>query len=424
MIGAGAAGLMAAIEAGRRGLKVLIIEKSQKPAEKIRISGGGRCNFTNINASPENYISSNPHFAKSALSQYTPGDFIILVEKHKIKYHEKKLGQLFCDKDSHEIINMLLDEAKSVGAELLTGIDVESMACDQTASSHQEDNVSYRFKLKSKNQEWQSKSLIIASGGLSIPKMGATDFAYKIAKQFGINIIPTRPALVPFCTGGKLLKLCEKLSGLSVDTLISIKSNSNHRPSFRENMLFTHKGLSGPAILQISSYWKEGEEIKINFLPDLDLLSLLKDLTRDPAYNKKQIRTILLDLKNIVGDNEEQLSDDFKQERFHLPEKFVDEFLAEFNLSQKLAETSFADLELISGRLQAWTLIPSGTEGFAKAEVTVGGIDTSELSSKTMESKKIPGLYFIGECVDVTGWLGGYNFQWAWASGYLAGRNV
>ncbi|MBT6842577.1 MAG: NAD(P)/FAD-dependent oxidoreductase [Candidatus Melainabacteria bacterium] len=381
IIGAGAAGFFAAIEAGKRGLKVLLLDHSNKIGEKIRISGGGRCNFTNIGAGPENYISQNPHFCKSALASYTAQDFINLVEKHNIPYHEKKLGQLFCDRGSGDVITLLHREADRANVEILTNCKIRDFGPESY-----KDGV---FEIETSLGDFQSSSIVIATGGLSIPQIGATDFGYKTARNFGLKIVEPKPALVPFTTKEDVFA---ELTGMSLDTVVS-----TNKTSFRENILFTHKGLSGPAILQISSYWDHGDSITIDTCPDRDPYQELVDLKKQST---KQIKSLL-----------------------DYPDKFIDKLAREFDLSQKISETSNQFLQELAHKLKNWQITPTGTEGFAKAEVTVGGVDTNDLNSKTMEAKKVPGLYFIGEVVDVTGWLGGYNFQWAWASGFSAGNN-
>ena len=381
IIGAGAAGFFAAIEAGKRGLKVLLLDHSNKIGEKIRISGGGRCNFTNIGAGPENYISQNPHFCKSALASYTAQDFINLVEKHNIPYHEKKLGQLFCDRGSGDVITLLHREADRANVEILTNCKIRDFGPESY-----KDGV---FEIETSLGDFQSSSIVIATGGLSIPQIGATDFGYKTARNFGLKIVEPKPALVPFTTKEDVFA---ELTGMSLDTVVS-----TNKTSFRENILFTHKGLSGPAILQISSYWDHGDSITIDTCPDRDPYQELVDLKKQST---KQIKSLL-----------------------DYPDKFIDKLAREFDLSQKISETSNQFLQELAHKLKNWQITPTGTEGFAKAEVTVGGVDTNDLNSKTMEAKKVPGLYFIGEVVDVAGWLGGYNFQWAWASGFSAGNN-
>jgi predicted Rossmann fold flavoprotein len=382
IIGAGAAGLMAAIESSKRGKKTLVLESTTKIAEKIRISGGGRCNFTNINTLQSNYISQNPHFIKSALSNFTQYDFIKLVESYKINYHEKTLGQLFCDQSSAQIIDMLVKECNKYGCNFLLSCTIKRIYKE-----------SY-FQIESNLGNFSSKSLIIASGGLSIPKMGASNFGYKIAEQFGINIIPTKPALVPLLTED--IDFISSLSGISIESIVS-----HNKISFKENLLFTHRGLSGPSILQISTYIENPikSTIHANLLPSLNL----KDLFKKYKNDKIAINNFL---KN------------------YLPNRFIDNWCKNNITIKYLCEYRQKELDQIADYLHNFIFKINGTEGYNKAEVTVGGVDTAELSSKTMESKKVPGLYFIGEVVDVTGWLGGYNFQWAWSSGYCAGNNA
>ncbi len=379
IIGAGAAGLMCAIEAGKRGRKILVLENAEKIGKKILISGGGRCNFTNLAVKPENFISSNPHFCKSALARYTPQDFISLVEKHGIKYHEKKLGQLFCDGSAKEIVQMLQNECDDVGVEIKVNCTVSEILKND------------KFTVKTNIGEFTSESLVIATGGISIPQMGATDFGYKTAKQFGIKLTKTVPGLVPFTLNEKLYS---ELSGLSIDSIVSCND-----VRFRENILFTHKGLSGPAILQISNYWNEGDEITIDMLPGIDIGSLIAE----HKPNKTELVNVLAKI---------------------YPKRFAETW-CELNFATKpVNRINDKEIDRIIYLLHNWVIVPKGTEGFGKAEVTKGGVDTDELSSKTMGAKKVPGLYFIGEVVDVTGWLGGYNFQWAWASGFAAGKYV
>lgn len=400
VIGAGAAGFFSSIHAAYKGKKVLLIDHSSKIGEKIRISGGGRCNFTNINASHENYLSENPNFCRSALSQFPPEKFIELVKKHKIKFHEKKLGQLFCNESSKEIIDMLHKEAELAGVELYNPYSVEKITYEPDSK--------YRFKI---DHMFKSKSLIIATGGLSIPQIGASDFGYRIAKQFGINLIETRPALVPFVIKDEEIR---KLTGISFDAIVEHK-----KTKFRENILFTHKGISGPAILQISSFWQQGNTIRINLCPDLDLFKELKSIKDSKETTKKQ------KLKNVLKTFEYPENQELKNKitrKNIFPDKFIEYLETKFNLEKTLAESSDKELQKIADSINSFSFIPDGTEGYAKAEVTRGGVDTKELDSKTMEAKKVPGLYFIGEAVDVTGWLGGYNFQWAWASAYVAGN--
>lgn len=379
IIGAGAAGLMCAVEAAKRGRKTLVLEHAEKIGKKILISGGGRCNFTNLNVKPDNFISDNQHFCKSALARYTPNDFIQLVEKYNIKYHEKKLGQLFCTGSAKEIVAMLLSECEQTGVEIITNCYVTGINKDE------------EFCLQTNKGEFKCESLVIATGGISIPQMGATDFGYKIAKQFKLKLTKIVPGLVPFTLKNNPFS---DLSGVSIDSVVSCKD-----ASFRENILFTHKGLSGPAILQISNYWNEQDEIKINFLPD---------------YN----------IENLIDENSASKTELINFLAQYLPKRFCEKWCELYFKSKPLNKLKDKDIKLISEKIYNLLIIPNGTEGFDKAEVTRGGIDTDELSSKTMESKKVKGLYFIGEVVDVTGWLGGYNFQWAWASGYAAGQFV
>lgn len=383
VVGGGAAGLMAAIEAGKRGRKTLLIEHTNKIGEKIRISGGGRCNFTNLHASPKNYICQNPHFMKSALASYTQQDFIKLAESFGIAYHEKTLGQLFCDGSSKQIIQMLLDLCNRNNVEIKLGCSIHSVTKDEN------------FNLNTTEGELRCESLVIASGGLSIPQIGASDFGYRIAKQFGLKIVPTKPALVPLITSEFEKAKFFNLSGVSNPSVVSYK-----KVSFKENILFTHKGLSGPAILQISSYLEkfDGIEVTMNMLPELDLRDLF---TKDK--NSKQI------LANYLKN--------------YLPNRFVDS-LADRDpcYHQSLTDLRKDYLLNLADSLHNFKVSVSGSEGYQKAEVTVGGVDTNQLSSKTMMCKSLPGLFFVGEVVDVTGWLGGYNFQWAWSSGYAAGQ--
>lgn len=379
IIGAGAAGLMCAIEAGKRGRKVLVIEHADKIGKKILISGGGRCNFTNMHARPENFISENPHFCKSALARYTPNDFIFLVEKHNIKYHEKKLGQLFCDSSAKEIVAMLQKECVESNVEIIVNCTVSDIIKND------------KFIINTNIGDYESESVVIAAGGISIPQMGATDFGYKIAKQFSLKLTKIFPGLVPFVIKNNPFA---ELSGVSVDSIVSCNGIS-----FRENILFTHKGLSGPAILQISSYWNDADEVTINLLPDKDIASLIQEDSDSKT-----------ELVNFLAP--------------YLTKRFAEVWCAQYFKSKPINRLNEKDIKLISEKLHNLKITPDSTEGFGKAEVTVGGIDTNELSSKTMESKKVKGLYFIGEVIDVTGWLGGYNFQWAWASGHAAGQFV
>jgi len=374
VVGGGAAGLLCAIEAGKRGRRVAVIEHADRVGKKILISGGGRANFTNLYCRPENFLSANPHFAKSALARYAPAHFIKMVERHGIPYHEKKLGQLFCDRSAQDIINMLEQECREAGVKIFLSTRIQEITRTTT------------FVLRTASQEFQAPAVVIATGGLSIPKMGATSFGYEIARQFGLAIRECRPALVPFMfTSEDRRRFCD-LAGVSAEV---VASAGKHR--FREKMLITHQGLSGPAILQISSYWKRPNPILIDLLPDRDLTPGIK--RRDLNAVRSALRT-------------------------HLPQRFADRWLE----LHPLRSWNAAALMDYDCRLHRWEVIPADTEGYAKAEVTAGGVDTDELSSKTMESRKAPGLFFIGEVVDVTGHLGGFNFQWAWSSGYCAAQ--
>ena len=388
VIGGGAAGLFCALTAGQRGRKVLVLDSSNKVGKKILMSGGGRCNFTNLHIDPENYISSNPHFVKSALSSYTQWDFIALVEKHGIAYHEKTLGQLFCDKSSKQILEMLLTECEEVGVEILTHCQITSV-----------EQLSDGYSLQTSLGEFACHSLVVATGGLSIPTMGATGFGYELAAQFGLDVLDRSAALVPFTFSDQWKSLCERLAGLSTDVVMASSGQS-----FREGLLFTHRGLSGPVSLQVSSYWSPGQPITINLMPDCDASEYLLDAKGH--HGKSLVRTVLTQLlpKTLVNELEALLWSSYQ--------------------TMPLAEIPDAVLRKIGSSLSAWTLKPSGTEGYRTAEVTLRGIDTRHISSKTMECSEHRGLYFIGEVVDVTGHLGGYNFQWAWSSGYAAGSVV
>ncbi|MDA7841735.1 NAD(P)/FAD-dependent oxidoreductase [Gammaproteobacteria bacterium] len=383
IIGAGAAGLMSAIEAGKRGRKVLLLDHSRKIGEKIRISGGGRCNFTNTNTHPSKFISKNPNFVISALNQYTQNDFIDLIKKHNIEFHEKKLGQLFCDGSAQQIIDMLLSECEIAKVVLRKGMVVENI-----------DKQGDQYFIDANSEKYSCESLVIATGGLSVPKIGASKFGYEIAKKFNLNIIETLPALVPLTFNEKILMMCRELSGLSLAAIVSF-----NKTIFEEGMLFTHRGLSGPSILQISSYWKLGSNIKINLSPDLDIHKLLED--RKKSNPKQEINTIIAEI---------------------LPKRLAHMICKENNVSGNISELPNKILKELSEAINSWIIKPIGSEGYRTAEVTLGGIDTNEISSKTMMSIKNPGLFFIGEVVDVTGHLGGYNFQWAWSSGYVAGQ--
>ena len=383
IVGAGAAGMMSAIEAGKRGRKVLLVDHAKKIGEKIRISGGGRCNFTNIHTHPSKFISNNPKFVISALKQYTQNDFIDLIKKHNIKFHEKKLGQLFCDESAQQIIDMLLLECESANVILKKDTKISDV-----------DKKEDKYFITVGSNKYLCDSLIIATGGLSIPKIGASKFGYDIAQKFNIKVVETLPALVPLTFSEKILATCKELTGLSVEAVVSFK-----KTFFEEGMLFTHKGLSGPSILQISSYWKLGDDIKINLTPKLDIVKFLGD--RRNSNPKQDINVIISEI---------------------LPKRLAHIICNESNVSGNICELSNKVLNQLSRSINAWVINPTGSEGYRTAEVTLGGIDTEEISSKTMMSKKHPGLFFIGEVVDVTGHLGGYNFQWAWSSGYVAGR--
>ncbi len=379
ILGGGAAGLLCAIEAGKRGRHVAVLERSDRAGKKILISGGGRCNFTNLYCQPENFISANPHFAKSALARYTPADFIALVEKHRIPYHEKTLGQLFCDRSAHDVTDMLEAECQAAGVQVFLKSVIREVA--RTTE----------FVVRTDAGEFHAPALVVATGGLSIPKMGATAFGYDLARQFGLKIREPRPALVPLVLGERDRNQYCDLTGVSTEVIVA----ADHQ-SFREKMLITHRGLSGPAILQISSYWREGKAIRIDLAPDCDVTA---------AIRESKVRNLAAARSAFQG---------------LLPKRFATRW---FDLHAPSAWTNQA-LAQLERQVHEWVLEPAGTEGYEKAEVTSGGVDTDELSSRTMESRKVPGLFFIGEVVDVTGHLGGFNFQWAWASGAVAGRTV
>lgn len=376
IIGGGAAGLFCAIEAGKRGRKTLVIEHNSEVGRKILISGGGRCNFTNREVSAQNFISQNPHFCKSALARYTPNDFIELVKSYKVQFYEKKLGQLFCRESSRQIVEMLLAECEKAKVKIRVNCSVKTVSTDT------------RFKIETNQGTFESESLVIATGGLSFPKIGATDFGYRIARQFGLKIIETRPSLVPLVFANQKFS---QLAGISIDSIVK-----SGKREFRENILFTHRGLSGPAILQISNYWHRDKPVSIDLLPDTDALEILE--------NNRQSKQ---NLDNFLG-------------KF-LPHRFAESFVQNH---KPLNQIGKKELALIAERLNNWQILFNETEGYHKAEVTLGGVSTDELSSNTMESKRVKGLYFIGEVADVTGWLGGYNFQWAWSSGFVCGQNV
>ena len=404
ILGAGAAGLMSAIEAGRRQRRVLVLERADRIGKKILISGGGRCNFTNLHTSPENFLSANPHFAKSALARYTPADFVRLVEKHGIPYHEKKLGQLFCDRAASDITTMLERECRDAGVEILVNTKVtgvrkgfdkgeEKRKDSESGGSRKAD----QFTVHTDELSFDAPSLVVATGGLSIAKIGATAFGYDLARQFDLGIAATRPALVPLLFSERDRQSWCDLAGVTIEVIASVRgAKPAARQAFRENVLFTHRGISGPAILQISSYWDGKEPIYLDLAPDRNLRDDLR--TRD-LRERSSWRSLLREV---------------------LPRRFADRWLEIYPFDGK-SDRAFAEAE---DELHAWQVKPENTEGYRKAEVTAGGVNTDELSAKTMESRKVPGLFFIGEVVDVTGQLGGFNFQWAWASGFCAGQAV
>ncbi|MGF7005024.1 NAD(P)/FAD-dependent oxidoreductase [Aminobacter sp. BE322] len=385
VIGAGAAGMMCAAEAGKRGRSVLIVDHAAAPGEKIRISGGGRCNFTNINAAPKHFLSQNPHFCISALSRYTQKNFIDLVERYGIAYHEKTLGQLFCDGSARQIIDMLVAEMRDGGVEMRLATKVEGVS-----------RIGDGFELALTGGKVRCSSLVVACGGKSIPKMGATGFGYEIAEQFGLPVVETRPALVPLTFDANTLAKLAPLSGVAVDAEVGCG-----KASFAEAMLFTHRGISGPSILQISSYWREGDEIAISMLPGADVAGLLREAKR--TNGRQAVQTVLA---------------------AHLPRKLAQTIAERLGFNGNLADLNDAHLKAVDAAVNQWRIKPAGSEGYRTAEVTLGGVDTRALDQKTMQAKSVPGLYFIGEVVDVTGWLGGYNFQWAWSSGWVAGQAV
>jgi predicted Rossmann fold flavoprotein len=382
IVGGGAAGLMCALTAGQRGRRAIVLEGANRVGKKILMSGGGRCNFTNIGATPENFLSANPHFCKSALARYTPAHFIELVERHRIAWHEKELGQLFCDESSKQIVAMLLAECAAAGVDIRVGCAIDSVR--KSADG---------FIVSTGSGEFIAPALVVASGGLSIPSMGASGFGYTIARQFGHAVLPTRAALVPLTLSGTHLERWQDLSGVA----LPVEARCGTR-SFRGAMLITHRGISGPAILQISSYWQPGDALTIDLLPELDALTLLRDQqTQRPS---SELKTILAEW---------------------LPKRFAQRLCEAMIANLPMKQYRDVDLIQIAAELKNWPIVASGTEGYRTAEVTLGGVDTDELSSTTMQSRRVPGLYFIGEVVDVTGHLGGYNFQWAWASGHAAG---
>jgi predicted Rossmann fold flavoprotein len=418
VIGAGAAGLFCAIEAGKRARKVLVIEHADRVGKKIAISGGGRCNFTNTSTRPDNFVSRNPHFCKSALARYTPADFISLVEKHGIAYHEKKLGQLFCDGSSQQIIGMLLRECHDASVEIRCGCEVRSV--DRHGPSAERS-----FMLQTNQGTFHSASVVIATGGLSIAPLGATDFGYRIARQFGLRIEETRAGLVPLTLPPQILKALAALSGVSIDALVTCPQSPSS-PSFRENILITHRGLSGPAILQVSNYWRTGESISINLLPDEDVLEIIsaaRIIEGDSAPGSAQAMTQGA-TKTASHSSRIELVNMYGLLSRYLPRRFAQAWFDLYGASRPLKQYNDRELQEIADNIHRLQLTPAGTEGFRKAEVTVGGVSTAELSSQTMEARRVPGLYFIGEVVDVTGQLGGYNFQWAWASAFAAGQVV
>lgn len=385
IVGAGGAGLFCAMVAGKRGRRVLVLDHAKRPGEKIRISGGGRCNFTNLHAGPANFLSDNPRFCISALKRFTQHDFIALVKRHNIAWHEKTLGQLFCDGSSQQIIDMLLTECAKGGVRVELQTEVRHVA-----------KAAEGFSVETSKGRFEAPSLVVATGGKSIPKMGATGFAYEVARQFGLNIVPPRPALVPFTFAPELLAMTSGLAGVAVDAVVS-----HGKTRFAEALLFTHRGISGPAILQISSYWREGDEIEIDMVPGRDMLAELKLLRKETP--KQEIVTALARL---------------------LPRRLAENIVARAGVEGRLADLADKRLAAVAALVNHWRVKPQGTEGFRTAEVTAGGVDTRCLSSQTMEARDVPGLYFIGEAVDVTGHLGGFNFQWAWSSGFAAGSAI
>jgi predicted Rossmann fold flavoprotein len=384
IVGAGAAGLMCAITAGARGRRVLLLDHADEPGKKILISGGGRCNFTNLECAPDRFLSDNPHFCRSALARYTQHDFIALVEKHGIAHHEKTRGQLFCDGSAKAIVRMLLDECAAAAVDLRLSHTISEITKVDS------------FRVATNHGDFSARTVVFATGGLSIPKLGASGFTHRVAQRFGLPVTEMRPGLVPLTFSDLDLALMRPLSGVAVDVIANCSTSA-----FRENLLFTHRGLSGPAILQASSYWRQGDEIRIDLLPGMDALEFL--LERKQARPRAEGKTVLGEVLS------KRLADALAER--HLP-------------SRPLGEIADHDLARLGEALNRWRLVPSGSEGYAKAEVTVGGIDTTALSSKTMQANAVPGLFVIGEAVDVTGWLGGYNFQWAWASGWVAGMAV
>ncbi|MEO7326618.1 MAG: NAD(P)/FAD-dependent oxidoreductase [Dokdonella sp.] len=385
VVGGGAAGLMCAIAAGRRGKRVLVVEHANRVGKKILMSGGGRCNFTNTGTRPENFLCTNPHFCKSALARFRPADFIAMVERHGIAYHEKELGQLFCDDSSKQIVRMLLDECASAGVRIQTSCAIERVRHGEAG-----------FHLDSALGQFNAPALVVASGGLSIPSMGASGFGYELARQFGHRVLPTRAGLVPLTLSGKHQERFADLAGVA----LQIEARCNGA-AFRNFMLITHRGISGPAILQISSYWNPGDDLRLDLLPDGDAFAWLR--AQQAERPASELRTVLAE---------------------RIPKRFAQRLCEVWLPSKPMRQYRESELRDVATLLSDWPLVASGSEGYRTAEVTLGGVDTDELSSSTMQSKRVPGLYFIGEVVDVTGWLGGYNFQWAWASGHACGGSI
>jgi predicted Rossmann fold flavoprotein len=385
IIGAGASGLMCAIEAGKRGRRVIVLERANSPGKKILISGGGRCNFTNRDVQAKHYLSSNEHFCKSALSRFTPVDFLELLARYDVPFHERDHGRLFCDDSAKDILNLLLAECRKVGVTFHFNVDITTV-----------ERVGVGFQLHTNQGHFATSSLVVATGGLSIPKMGATPFGYKLAEQFGVQVVPTRAGLVPFTWPSELKESFSALSGIAVPCAVS-----HGHTRFEEDVLFTHRGLSGPGVLQISSYWKPGEDVVFDFLPGENLEAALKQKRQGKV--KSSLKSVLEGL---------------------LPKRLVNSLVGDDLLVRSLQDLSDKHIAEVTRALQRWTFRPGGTEGYRTAEVTIGGVDCEALSSKTMECRTVPGLFFVGEVVDVTGWLGGYNFQWAWASGWSAGQFV
>lgn len=390
IIGAGAAGLMCAIEAGKRGRKVVVLDHARKPGNKIRMAGGGRCNFTNYDVGAENYLSHNRHFVKSALSRFTQWDFLAMVQRHQIPFHERDHGQLFCDESSEDILNMLRAECQDAGVDIRLNIEIDHI------TPQAEGGFVVRGQDQSPHNSWRCESLVIATGGLSIPTAGATSFGFRLAEQFGIKVWPPSAGLVPFTMQPDDKRLLASLAGIAVEATVSCEGES-----FRENILFTHRGLSGPAILQISNYWQSGQSIYVNWLPDVELAAVLSDAVRH--HPKQQLKTFIGHL---------------------LPQRLVALLLSDKLATTALGQLTADQLGEAEHLLKEWCIKPAGTEGYRTAEVTRGGVDCDAISSKTMEVQVQPGLYFIGEVLDVTGWLGGYNLQWAWSSGWCAGQYV